>query len=252
MAFGPPAVAYKLRGLMIISVLATLTHRAVRSRSFLISALVGAAVVGGGAQANGSGGSSQPVATVAEVGVADAGQAEQFRALFQSWKKMDTTEGTAIAIPSTQPVDALQFTSNFGVRSDPFRGTAAMHSGVDIPGPIGTPIYATADGIVARAERAGGYGNLIEVNHGRGIETRYGHLSKILVEPNTRVRRGQLIGLMGSTGRSTGSHLHYEVRVEGHAVNPVPYLQVADMGVAIQDRALKVRQVAVGGPVDER
>lgn len=237
---------------MIASLVATLTRRTVRSRSLLLGAAIAATTVGGAAHAQAVGGPLEPVTTAAEVGVADAGQDAQFRALFQSWKKMDATEGTAIAIPSTQPVDTLQFTSNFGVRSDPFRGTAAMHSGVDIPGPIGTPIYATADGMVARAERAGGYGNLIELNHGRGIGTRYGHLSKILVEPNTRVRRGQLIGLMGSTGRSTGSHLHYEVRVEGHAVNPIPYMQVADMGVALQDRALKARQVAVGGPVDER
>src|SRR3546814_16364619 len=88
-----------------------------------------------------------------------------------------------------------------------------MHAGVDIPGPIGTPIYATADGIVERAGRAGGYGNLVEIDHGKGIETRYGHLSKILVKPNQRVKRGQGVALMGSTGRSTGRHLHYEVRI---------------------------------------
>src|SRR5262249_16884889 len=137
-------------------------------------------------------------------------------------KKLDTLEQGAISIPSMQPVHNLNFSSNFGVRSDPFRGVAAMHAGVDIPGPLGTPVYATADGIIARAGRASGYGNLVEINHGKGIETRYGHLSKILVTPNTRVHRGQLIALMGSTGRSTGSHLHYEVRIDGRAVNPVP------------------------------
>ncbi|MES2338090.1 MAG: M23 family metallopeptidase [Pseudomonadota bacterium] len=176
----------------------------------------------------------------------------QFRALFQTWKKLDTAEDTVISIPSMQPVAAMQFTSNFGVRSDPFRGIAAMHAGVDIPGPIGTPIYATADGVIARAERSGGYGNLVEVNHGKGIETRYGHLSKILVAPNTKVVRGQLIGLMGSTGRSTGSHLHYEVRIEGRAVNPMPYLQTADTVLAVQDRTMKSQQVAMGGPVTNR
>ena len=118
------------------------------------------------------------------------------------------------------------------MRSDPFRGTAAMHAGVDIPGPLGTPIYATADGVVGRAERAGGYGNLVELEHGKGIQTRYGHLSKLLVEPNTRVTRGQLIGLMGSTGRSTGSHLHYEVRIDGRAVNPIPFLTSGDAMLA--------------------
>jgi murein DD-endopeptidase MepM/ murein hydrolase activator NlpD len=171
----------------------------------------------------------------------------QFRSLFMTWKKLDSTEQGSIAIPSVQPVDHMSFTSNFGVRSDPFRGTAAMHSGVDIPGPVGTPIYATADGLVGRAERSGGYGNLVEINHGKGIQTRYGHLSKILVEPLARVKRGQLIALMGSTGRSTGPHLHYEVRIDGHAVSPVPFLQTADYLAGVQSRA-KLIPVAVGGP----
>ena len=189
---------------------------------------------------------------VATANTADTANGAQYRALFQTWKKLDTVETTVIAIPSAQPVANVHFTSNFGVRSDPFRGVAAMHSGVDSPGPLGTPVYATADGMVARAERSGGYGNLVEVNHGKGIETRYGHLSKILVAPNTKVVRGQLIGLMGSTGRSTGSHLHYEVRIEGRAVNPMPYLQVADTMLASQDGAMKAQQVAVGGPVTNR
>ncbi|KQM18124.1 peptidase M23 [Sphingomonas sp. Leaf24] len=186
-------------------------------------------------------------AATAASATADAQADAQFRALFLSWKKLDTLEQAAISIPSYQPVERLSFTSNFGVRSDPFRGTAAMHAGVDIPGPIGTPVYATADGIIARAERAGGYGNLIEVNHGKGIATRYGHLSKIIVHDSQRVRRGQLIGLMGSTGRSTGSHLHYEVRIDGSAVNPAPYLQAGELAMAA-DRAQRQR-VAMGGPV---
>jgi len=168
----------------------------------------------------------------------------QFRSLFLTWQRLDNLEQTVISIPSMQPVDRLQFTSNFGVRSDPFRGTAAMHAGVDIPGAIGTPIYATADGIVSHAGRQGGYGNMIQIDHGRGIQTRYGHLSKILVPENTRVKRGQIIGLMGSTGRSTGSHLHYEVRVDGKAVNPIPFLQSGDYLVQIQDR----QTGAQGGP----
>ncbi len=174
----------------------------------------------------------------------------QFRSLFMTWKKLDNLEQGTIAIPSVQPVERLAFTSNFGIRSDPFRGTAAFHAGVDIPGPLGTPIYATADGIVDRAERSGGYGNMVEINHGKGIQTRYGHLSKILVAPFTRVHRGQLIALMGSTGRSTGSHLHYEVRIDGAAVNPAPFLQNADYLLAAQDRSIRTIPVAVGGPAD--
>jgi murein DD-endopeptidase MepM/ murein hydrolase activator NlpD len=121
-----------------------------------------------------------------------------------------------------------------------------MHAGIDIPGPIGTAIYATADGIVSRSQWSGGYGNLVEINHGRGIMTRYGHLSSSAVMPGMRVKRGQLIARMGSTGRSTGSHLHYEVRLDGHAVNPMPFLQTANYLAAIQTRGLT--RTAMGGP----
>ncbi|MFM9828454.1 MAG: M23 family metallopeptidase [Sphingomonas sp.] len=192
----------------------------------------------------GVGGPYEPVAV--NQSTIEAQADAQFRALFQTWKKLDTVERAAIAIPAAQPVQNVSFTSFFGVRSDPFRGSAAMHAGVDIPGAVGTPIYATADGIVSRAERTGGYGNLVEINHGRGISTRYGHLSRLLVQANTRVVRGQLIALMGSTGRSTGSHLHYEVRIDGQAVNPMPFLQNADYLQTAQTVA-KNPGIAVGG-----
>jgi murein DD-endopeptidase MepM/ murein hydrolase activator NlpD len=172
----------------------------------------------------------------------------QFRALFQSWKKLDQLQSNIVAIPSARPVQSLSFTSNYGVRSDPFRGGAAMHSGVDIPGTYATPIYATADGVVGRTGRTGGYGNLVELEHGRGIQTRYGHLSSILVAPGKKVKRGDLIALMGSTGRSTGNHLHYEVRIDGRAVNPAPFLQTSDYLVAMQRRA---SAIAMGGPVEK-
>ena len=190
-----------------------------------------------------------PLEEVNENNASAASADAQFRSLVMSWKRLDSLEEAAIAIPSMQPVAEMRLTSSFGVRSDPFRGTQAMHAGLDIPGPVGTPIYATADGIVSRSQRAGAYGLLIEVNHGKGIQTRYAHLSKMLVDANTRVRRGQLIGLMGSTGRSTGPHLHYEVRIDGRAVNPTPYIQAGDQLVAMQDRALKSRNAAgMGGP----
>jgi len=174
----------------------------------------------------------------------------QFRALFLSWKKMDQIEREVISVPSARPVPDkhITFTSAYGVRSDPFRGRAAMHAGIDLAGPIGTPVYATADGVVDRAQWASGYGNLVELDHGKGIQTRYGHLSKILVKPGQRVKRGDLIAKMGSTGRSTGSHLHYEVRLDGRAVNPIPFLQSSDYLLAVQNRT--DTQVALGGPAD--
>lgn len=171
-----------------------------------------------------------------------------FANLFSSWKQMDDagsfTPRSAVYVPTGRPVDDLALTSNYGVRSDPFTGHARMHKGIDIPGPVGTPIYATADGIVSRSEWMNGYGNLVEISHGNDTETRYGHLSKLLVQPNERVRRGQLIGLMGSTGRSTGSHLHYEIRVAGEAINPLPFVTGSERALAVNSRP----SVALGGP----
>lgn len=175
---------------------------------------------------------------------ADMAADAQFRALFQTWKKLDTIEKGLISIPSVQPITNLSYTSNFGIRSDPFRGTAAFHPGVDIQCKTGTAVYATADGVVDKAERSGGYGNLVELDHGRGIQTRYGHLSQILVTAGQRVKRGQLIALSGSTGRSTGPHLHYEVRIDGRAVNPVPFLQTADYLTAIKNPAIRAVPVS--------
>ncbi len=175
----------------------------------------------------------------------------QFKALFMSWTRAERKEQGVMAVPSRRPVAEVNFSSYFGVRSDPFRHSAAMHAGVDIPGALGTPIYATADGVVDRAGRAGGYGNLVELDHGRGIQTRYGHLSQILVSEGARVKRGDLIARMGSTGRSTGSHLHYEVRLDGRAVNPIPFLETADVKYAVNRSANGVQVAqAQGGPVE--
>ena len=175
-----------------------------------------------------------------------------FKALFNSWKKLDQLQDGVIAIPSDKPVKSgAAFTSAFGVRADPFRGGAAMHPGIDLSGARGTPIYATADGTVLRAGwNSGGYGNLVEVDHGRGITTRYGHLSAILVAADGKVTRGQLIGRMGSTGRSTGNHLHYEVRIDGRAVNPIPFMKSTDYVLAMQRRANApaMESLAIGGP----
>jgi murein DD-endopeptidase MepM/ murein hydrolase activator NlpD len=174
-----------------------------------------------------------------------------FKQLFSSWKKLDSLQNGAIAIPSDKPVRTGAFTSGYGVRSDPFQGRAAMHAGIDLSGPVGTPIYATADGTVTAAGwNSGGYGNLVKIDHGRGIETRYGHMSSIAIYPGQHITRGQLIGRMGSTGRSTGSHLHYEVRIDGRAVNPIPFMKSTDYLMAMKRSGNRapMDQVALGGP----
>ncbi|MBV9528210.1 M23 family metallopeptidase [Sphingomonas sp.] len=176
-----------------------------------------------------------------------------FKALFNSWKKLDQLQDGVIAIPSDKPVKTdVSFTSGFGVRADPFHAGAAMHPGIDLAGAYGTPIYATADGTVLRSGwNNGGYGNMVEIDHGRGIVTRYGHMSAVLVQAGDHITRGQQIGRMGSTGRSTGNHLHYEVRIDGRPVNPIPFMKSTDYVIAMQKRsgAASMDQVAVGGPI---
>lgn len=117
-----------------------------------------------------------------------------------------------------------RLTSSFGVRNSPFQRGVDFHRGVDIAAPIGTPVYAPAKGVVAFAGVQGGYGNVIFIKHRGGISTRYGHLNKMFVKEGQKVERGELIGHIGNTGRSTGPHLHYEVRVGGVSVNPQKYI----------------------------
>ena len=118
----------------------------------------------------------------------------------------------------------LYISSPFGWRSDPIKGARRQHGGVDLPGPSGARIFATGPGVVSFAGSSGGYGKMVQIDHADGVRTRFGHLSSIAVSPGTRVGQGELIGLMGSTGRSTGTHLHYEVRVNGVAANPLAYM----------------------------
>lgn len=144
---------------------------------------------------------------------------------------MDTLNLYRIAAekaPFANPVsNAFRFTSEFGFRRDPKTGGRRMHKGVDFAASVGTPIYSTGDGVVVGAEWASGYGRLVKIRHAFGIETRYAHLSKMHVKVGQRVSRGDLIGAMGASGRVTGVHLHYEVRVDGKAVNPMIYIKAA-------------------------
>ncbi|MEL7061836.1 MAG: M23 family metallopeptidase [Acidobacteriota bacterium] len=125
--------------------------------------------------------------------------------------------------PTIAPAAGI-LTSGFGYRRDPFTGRRAFHAGLDVAAPHGGPVRAPGDAVVVKAGRAGGYGKVVYLSHGNGLTTRYGHLSAIEVEPGERVRRGDVIGRVGSTGRSTGTHLHYEVRVNGKPADPLAYI----------------------------
>jgi murein DD-endopeptidase MepM/ murein hydrolase activator NlpD len=133
---------------------------------------------------------------------------------------------TLALVPYRKPVIGdVEFTSGFGVRSDPFLGRPAMHTGLDFRAATGDPVRATANGKVVSAAWAGGYGRMVEIDHGNGLSTRYGHLSEINVRVGDQIKIGQVIGEVGSTGRSTGPHLHYETRIDGEAVDPQKFLR---------------------------
>lgn len=131
----------------------------------------------------------------------------------------------ANSAPNLWPVEG-QVTGSFGERIDPFNGEGAFHSGVDIGSSYGHPIIAPADGVVTLTETMGGYGKTIMINHGNGISTRYGHLSGFAVTAGQHIQRGEVIGYVGESGRSTGPHLHYEVRINDTPVNPYKYLRM--------------------------
>jgi murein DD-endopeptidase MepM/ murein hydrolase activator NlpD len=176
----------------------------------------------------------------------------RFKSLFASWTAIERTspvagptgsgelvtaysspiQQRAISVPSRMPLEGAALTSNFGMRTHPVLGGRRQHQGIDLAAPTGTPVYATADGIVGRADWYSSYGLYISINHGASMETRYAHLSRLAVAAGDNVKKGDLIGYVGSTGRSTGPHLHYEVRVEGLAVNPIPYMVESEAQLA--------------------
>jgi len=134
----------------------------------------------------------------------------------------------AEVMPAGRPVKRGWLSSPYGMRTDPFTGRRSFHPGVDFAGKKGSDIMAVASGVVVWAGKRSGYGNLVEINHGNGYHTRYGHNSKVLVKVGQTVKKGQVIALMGSTGRSTGPHCHFEVRYHGHTVNPRKYIQASN------------------------
>jgi murein DD-endopeptidase MepM/ murein hydrolase activator NlpD len=151
----------------------------------------------------------------------------RFKRLGLSLARMDALQRGLQGIPQVIPAAGTRISSGFGYRSDPFAGTAAFHAGLDFKGPTGAPIFAAAGGRVAFVGRRSGYGNCVEIDHGNGLRTRYAHMSAFRARVGQPVVAGQQIGAVGSTGRSTGPHLHFEVRVHDQPVNPRPFLEVA-------------------------
>jgi len=149
----------------------------------------------------------------------------QAKEMFQNLDTLSMMTKIVNNLPLMRPIKNAEEQSLFGHRIDPFTGHLAFHSGLDLAGPAGAKIYSAADGKVVSAGRNGAYGNAIDIDHGFGIMTRYGHLSEIKVEDGQQVKKGDIIGIQGSTGRSTGPHLHYEVRYHDQAMNPKNFLE---------------------------
>ena len=162
---------------------------------------------------------------------------DELEHLADAMNRMEFLERSLLAIPSGKPTAAPMETSSYGYRRDPFNGHAAFHAGIDFPGRYGQPIQAAAGGKVSFVGQRQGYGNVVEVDHGNGLMTRYAHLSRFGAHVGQQVARGDTIARMGSTGRSTGTHLHFEVRLNGQAINPRRFLE------ARQD-VLQIQQIA--------
>jgi murein DD-endopeptidase MepM/ murein hydrolase activator NlpD len=170
----------------------------------------------------GQGGPFTPVSTER-----DGSLEPRFARLGVSLARMDALERGLTGIPQVMPADMDMISSGFGYRSDPFHGGAAMHAGLDFRGAIGAPIHAAAKGRVTFVGTKSGYGKVVEISHGNGMLTRYAHMSAWRTRVGQQVAAGDVIGQIGNTGRSTGPHLHFEVRIHDRAVNPRPFLESA-------------------------
>lgn len=224
-----------------------LVKRAVLAASLAVSSLFGASPAFANSSATAADITAPLRAAQAQRQSALGNGDAEFRRLFGSWQQQDkpaglavvavkpgvpaslTTGRPAVSIPSRMPVPGVNLSSGFGMRTHPVIGGRRAHKGVDLAAPTGTPIYATADGTVSKAEWFSSYGLYVSLEHGGDIQTRYGHMSRVSVQSGQQVKKGDIIGYVGSTGRSTGPHLHYEVRIAGNAVNPLPYMQSGDL-----------------------
>ncbi|MBL8922548.1 MAG: M23 family metallopeptidase [Myxococcaceae bacterium] len=170
-----------------------------------------------------SSGQESPQALVARLDKLSAEATRQEQSLQELQAYFSGQKSLLASVPSVWPTRGW-VTSDFGSRVDPYTSERVMHAGIDIAGPHGKEIIAPSDGTVVFAGLEGGYGNVVVIDHGYGIKTRYGHLASVKVKPGERVKRGDLVAAMGNTGRSTGPHLHYEVRVNGIAQNPRKFI----------------------------
>jgi murein DD-endopeptidase MepM/ murein hydrolase activator NlpD len=174
---------------------------------------------------SGQGGPLTPI-TVSSSGMQLAPEELRANAILNGLDRMNLYRLAAVKTPFAMPVTgSFRWTSGFGYRRDPKGAGNRMHEGTDMAGAYGMPVFATADGIVVHAGWDSGYGRLVKIQHEFGIETRYGHLSQVRVEVGQRVSRGDRIGDMGNSGRSTGTHLHYEIRIGGSAINPMTFIK---------------------------
>jgi murein DD-endopeptidase MepM/ murein hydrolase activator NlpD len=225
-SLGASLAAIEIEQLMSIE---TLTSETFETADMIREALVEAGLavdVDFGADEAGVGG---PLVATDE----DSAFEERVRELQEALGNLETLKASARDYPLFNPAPGQAVSSSFGVRRDPFLRRPAMHAGIDFRAKSGTPVQATGAGKVIRAGWAGGYGRLIEIDHGNGWSTRYAHLSRIDVKVGARLSTGDAIGAVGSTGRSTGPHLHYEIRRRGKATDPLPFLragnQIADL-----------------------
>ena len=170
--------------------------------------------------------SGGPFISAAEAGAEGLLFEETVRGLDEALNQLDKARETARTAPISYPVNDHSISSRYGLRKDPILGTQAFHSGTDFRAPTGTPVLATADGIVVSAGWNGGYGRMVEVRHASGHVTRYAHLSSISVNEGETVERGDIVGKVGSSGRSTGPHLHYEVRKGDRPVDPQGFMRI--------------------------
>jgi murein DD-endopeptidase MepM/ murein hydrolase activator NlpD len=182
--------------------------------------------------------SEKPVFEASGARTLTLSDADAFRVRVLNWQGISSQRSPQTPLSPlifASPLNFMRTSSTFGLRADPYLGTVRLHAGVDVPGAIGTPVRVSADGVVMFAGVAHGYGNMVEVMHGGGLQTRYAHLSRILVSQGEPLLRGSVIGLMGSTGRSTGSHLHFEVRLDGRPLDPFSFLGKSFTSAAVPE-----------------